>query len=159
MNDYFYLDSSNVQCGPVSPARFAELGVLPSTLVWCQGMAEWQPAETVDELKDFFRPAAHSYTTPPPPIGAEYQSHMQSEQQEMPPCPDNYMAWAILSTICCCLPFGIVAIVKASKVNSLYIGGYYDQAVLASMDARNWSLIAFVCGILSFSVSSVLALL
>ena len=37
--------------------------------------------------------------------------------------PDNYLVWAILSTVFCCLPLGIVAIVKASKVDALWAQG------------------------------------
>lgn len=65
----------------------------------------------------------------------------------MPPKPDNYLVWAILSTICCCLPFGIVAIIKSSHVNSYYNVGYYDGAVNESNEAKKWCLIALVSGI------------
>jgi len=35
----------------------------------------------------------------------------------------NYLVQAILCTICCCLPFGIVAIVYAAQVNGKVAGG------------------------------------
>ena len=44
------------------------------------------------------------------------------------PAPDNNLVWAILSTLFCCLPLGIVSIVKAASVNSLWAQGQYDQA-------------------------------
>ena len=65
----------------------------------------------------------------------------------MPPKPNNYMALAILTTIFCCLPFGIVGIVKASKVNSLYMLKQYDLAMQASADAKKWSIIGIVAGL------------
>lgn len=34
--------------------------------------------------------------------------------------PGNNLVWGILATVFCCLPFGIVSIVKASKVNALW---------------------------------------
>ena len=64
----------------------------------------------------------------------------------MPPKPDNYLVWAILSTICCCLPFGIVSIVYAAKVNSLYMAQQYDLAENASQNAKKWAIIAAVSG-------------
>ena len=76
-----------------------------------------------------------------------YDARFQNEGGYVPK-PDNYMVWAILSTICCCLPFGIVAIVKASDVNSLYIRKQYDAAFQASEDAKKWSLIAFIVGLI-----------
>lgn len=68
-------------------------------------------------------------------------------QSPMPPKPNNYMALAILTTILCCLPFGIVGIVKASKVNSLYMLKQYDLAMQASADAKKWSIIGIVAGL------------
>lgn len=58
--------------------------------------------------------------------------------QPMPPQPDNYLVWAILATIFCFLPFGILAIVKASEVNSKWNVGDYVGARLASDEARKW---------------------
>ena len=46
--------------------------------------------------------------------------------------PDSGMVWAVLTTLFCCLPFGIVAIVYASKVNNLWMMGYYDGARAAA---------------------------
>ena len=54
MNSYFYLDSNNKQHGPIVVEKFAENGVTPSTLVWCNGMDNWQPADSVAELKEWF---------------------------------------------------------------------------------------------------------
>ena len=67
--------------------------------------------------------------------------------QNMMPKPDNYLVWAILSTICCCLPFGIVAIVYSSKVNALYAGGKYELACDASNKAKNWTIAAACTGL------------
>ena len=51
-------------------------------------------------------------------------------------CPDSYLLFAILTTLFCCLPFGIVAIVKAASVSSKYQSGDYEGAVQASNDAK-----------------------
>lgn len=76
-------------------------------------------------------PGAYGQGAPQPnPYGAVGQ----------PPCPDNNLVWAILTTVFCCLPFGIVAIVYSSKVNSLYATGQYDMAVDASEKAKKWSI-------------------
>ena len=52
--------------------------------------------------------------------------------------PNNHMALAILTTICCCLPLGIVAIVKASSVDSLYVAKQYTAAMAAAKEAKKW---------------------
>ncbi len=66
---------------------------------------------------------------------------------QMPQKPDNYLVWAILSTLLCCLPFGIVAIVKSSKVDTLWYAGNHAEAIQASNDAKKWSIISAVVGL------------
>ncbi|MEV6825514.1 CD225/dispanin family protein [Amycolatopsis sp. NPDC051102] len=56
------------------------------------------------------------------------------------PPPDNNMVWAILSTVLCCLPLGVVAIVKASQVQSLWFQGFHAEAQKAAADARKWAM-------------------
>lgn len=46
------------------------------------------------------------------------------------------MVLAIACTVCCCLPFGIVGIIKASKVNGLYLTKQYEAAALMAQDAK-----------------------
>ncbi len=71
--------------------------------------------------------------------------------QNLPPYPpqippSNNLVWAILTTIFCCLPFGIVAIVYAAKVDGLWAAGDYGAAYEASRKAKNWSVIAAAVG-------------
>ncbi len=61
--------------------------------------------------------------------------------------PDNYLVWAILSTVLCCLPLGIVSIVYAAKVDGLYASGDYSGAKEASDKAKQFALISCVAGI------------
>lgn len=70
------------------------------------------------------------------------------------PKPETNMVWAILCTLLCCLPLGIVAIVNASKVDGLYLAGNYEAAKQASDNAKKYSkygaIIAVVGVILYF---------
>ena len=67
---------------------------------------------------------------------------------------DNYLVWAILSTVLCCLPAGIVAIVYAAQVNGKLQIGDIAGAQQSSKNAKLWCLISvgatFVVGILYF---------
>lgn len=63
-----------------------------------------------------------------------------SRNDRIPAKPDNYLVWGILCTLMCCLPFGIVSIVKASQVDSLYAQGRYSDAYSASRSAKNWAM-------------------
>ena len=60
--------------------------------------------------------------------------------------PDNNLVWAILVTVLCCLPFGIVSILKASKVDTLWAQGDQNGAVAAAAEAKKWAIIAAICG-------------
>ncbi len=55
--------------------------------------------------------------------------------------PDNNLVWGILVTILCCLPFGIVSIIKASSVDNLWAQNRYDEACQAAASARKWAWI------------------
>ncbi|WP_346699390.1 CD225/dispanin family protein [uncultured Alistipes sp.] len=56
--------------------------------------------------------------------------------------PDNFLAWAIISTILCCLPFGIVAIVYASQVDSYWFAGNHEAARRSARNARTWTWVS-----------------
>lgn len=61
--------------------------------------------------------------------------------------PDNYLVWAILTTVLCCLPFGVVAIVKSSQVDTLWQQGRYDEAFKASESSKKWSIISAIASL------------
>ncbi len=64
----------------------------------------------------------------------------------MPQKPDNYLVWSILVTLLCCLPFGIVAIVKSCAVDSAYNNGNLELAQAEAAAAKKWCYISFGCG-------------
>lgn len=82
------------------------------------------------------------------PASSNQPSQTQTPSQpEKKPCPESYLLYSILATLFCCLPFGIVGIIKSAQVSSKYQAGDYDGALQSSNDAKKWSLIALVCGL------------
>lgn len=61
--------------------------------------------------------------------------------------PKSYLVEAILITVFCCMPFGIIAIVNASNVESRFKNGDYEGAVQSSKDAKKWVTIGFWSGL------------
>ncbi len=59
---------------------------------------------------------------------------------DLPPSIPNHLVWAILSTILCCLPLGIVSIVYGAKVNTHLFRGDISAAQRSSRLARNWAI-------------------
>lgn len=53
--------------------------------------------------------------------------------------PNNHLALAIITTCLCCVPLGIVSIVKSTKVNGLYESGQYAEAQRAADDAKKYA--------------------
>ncbi len=60
----------------------------------------------------------------------------------------NHLAKAIFSTLCCCLPLGVVAIVYAAQVGSKQAGGDYYGAKESSDNAEKWANISIVLGLI-----------
>jgi len=59
----------------------------------------------------------------------------------------NYLVFAILTTVLCCLPAGIPAIVYASQVNAKLQAGDIAGAQLASKNAKMWCWISASAGL------------
>jgi hypothetical protein len=59
----------------------------------------------------------------------------------------NYLVFAILATVFCCLPAGIPAIVYAAQVNAKLQGGDLAGAQVASNNAKMWCLISLGLGL------------
>ena len=166
MKIWIFLDGR--QQGPMDIDQLAQLPVTPTTPVWYEGLPDWSTLGAAPATAGLFAPppvpqgnagdnnaeasdsatpqsVATAYT--PAPQAATAQSPRQAGG--IPACPPNYLVWAILSTICCCTPVGIVAIVYTSQVMSRYNRGDYAGALMASQRAQLWLILAFVLGLIA----------
>lgn len=91
------------------------------------------------------------YGTPPPPAPG-YSSPAAGGTP-----PPNYLIWAILSTVLCCLPLGIASIVFAAQVNGKWAAGDVAGAQESSAKARKFAIWAVVAGIITIIIYGVLA--
>ena len=176
MKQYYYVDGNNQQQGPIDAAQLPSFGVTAKTLVWCEGMANWQVAGEIPELASLFAAKqpeipAQPQMQPGTPAQTQMQPQVQPQtmninnfqqtqqqmntqppfqqpnNQQMPPQPENYLVWAILVTILCCLPFGVASIIYSTKVSSLYAQGDYNGAVDASQKAKKFAMIGGIGGL------------
>lgn len=67
-----------------------------------------------------------------------------------------YLILSIISTLCCCLPFGVVGIVFSAKINSAMLAGNLEEAQNNAKMARIWIIVSFAIGILTWLIYMVL---
>lgn len=60
----------------------------------------------------------------------------------------NYLWQSIVATVLCCMPFGVVGIVFAAKVDGLVARGDLAGAQAASKSAKTWTSVAVGSGLL-----------
>lgn len=63
--------------------------------------------------------------------------------------PSTYLVWAVIMTVICCLPAGIVAIIFSCQVSSKFYAGDFNGALKASERAQIWIIVSFVLGVMS----------
>ena len=133
--------------GPVSPEELISNGVMKNSLVWKNGMAQWLPAGEIHEIAKLFTNETSATSTPPPFPPTPPHSPVNNNTK-----PDNWLVWAILSTILCCLPLGIVSIIYATKVDNLWNPGQQEEAIKASNTARLFFFLALGGGVLALII-------
>ena len=83
---------------------------------------------------------------PPPVVGQPQVIYVQAPVISENEAPDH-LVMAILVTICCCLPLGIVAILKSTECRSARMRGDRDNALFYGREAKKFSMIGLGCGI------------
>lgn len=151
MNDQFYYSDGINKFGPFSLEELRLKGISKNTLVWKQGMADWKRAETFPELADMY---ISSSAVPPTPPVQNTQQHQAPASGSIPNGgipPKSWLVESILILCFCCMPFGLVALISASKVESSFKDGKYDQAERASLEAKKWVQWGFWLGLASIA--------
>ena len=101
-----------------------------------------------------------NYTQQDPNYGQQNQGYYQQNNfNGMPQKPVNwvpYLILSIISTLCCCLPFGVVGIVFSAKINSAMMAGNLEEAQNNAKMARIWIIVSFAIGILTWLIYMVL---
>ena len=128
----------------------------PQTPAWREGLADWTAAGNIPELAPLWANAYYGTPQPAAPVMTAADPRNGSYQAPMPP---TYLVWAIISTICCCLPAGVVAIFYAAKVSPAYQAGDLEAARKASEKAAWWVVISFVAGLISAPFSVLLSMM
>lgn len=137
----WYYSKNGIQMGPVSTEELSGKAkggeVLASDLIWREGMADWLPLSQVSEFQGtavVSVPPSISMGSVPIPQPAAYPAGY------VHPRVPNYLWQSIVVTVLCCLPFGVVSIIHAAKVDALVAQGDIVGANAASTSAKNWAI-------------------
>ena len=150
MKQYYYINTLGQQTGPIGIEELEKL-ITPTTMIWCEGMENWQQANTVI-----------NFSTIPPPNPPAYapgipQKPFNAAQTQAK--PDNYQVWAILALLFCCLPLGIMALLESNKVNNEWDKGNYQTAIQASEKTRTYLYISVAGGVFMCIICFILGVL
>jgi Interferon-induced transmembrane protein len=97
------------------------------------------------------QPPPGNYPPPPPAGGGGFPP-----QQPQGAPPSSNLVLGILTTLFCCLPFGIVSIVKASQVNGLWAQGRFAEAQASSDAAKKWAIWSVVAAVAIWIIYAIL---
>lgn len=155
----YYILRAGQKVGPLDINALSSQGITGQSLVWTEGMSDWVPAGSVEELRPLF-----STQTPHTPLTDSVEGFSAGSSPTAsgntgdnlvprgmttgvrPTPPKDYLLWSILATLFCCLPGGIVGIVYSSKVSPTYDRGDYERAEEYSRLARKWVIISAIVG-------------
>ncbi|MDD2961097.1 MAG: CD225/dispanin family protein [Muribaculaceae bacterium] len=157
--------------GPMSLEELTNLALTPNTYVWRDGLTDWIKAKDLSELEGLFV----NHTEPPEipaievedapkadnceqasngtkaePQNSEYNSWYPNSSVNGRPCPSTNLVFAIITLVCCCQLFSIIAIVYSSQVTSLYNRGEYEKSLKYSNYALYWSIASLVAAVVFF---------
>ena len=110
---YFILDSNSQQQGPFTIYELKDRGINEQTLVWAEGMENWQPAWQVEEIKRllFDQPAG----TPPPPPHSTDSFSQTTPRQPMSPQPQQSHKALIAGIIIAVIVLVVLAITNPDR--------------------------------------------
>jgi len=141
MDKKSYYASGADKYGPFSYEELKNKIISRTTKVWFDELGqEWKEAGSVAELNDLFK------LMPPPLVTASRNTDLLDDGLDQRP-PKTWLVESILTTLFCCMPFGIAGIVNASKVESLYYSGNVKAANQASANAKKWTMISLWIGL------------
>lgn len=152
----YWINHKGVQSGPVDLDALKQMGLTSQAYVWHEGLPDWVKITQVPELQGMYETVEEAVVTgqpyQPQPQPAAQPAPQQPQYAEQPaqaePCPPTNLVWAIISTVLCCIPTGIVAIFYALKVTNKYREGDIEGAKRASEVGAWWCIATIILGII-----------
>ncbi len=148
----YWVIIDDIRKGPLSLEQLKDLNLAENTPIWHAGLEEWTTIDKIPEVKALIQRTTIVEEVPITQVSFSNENNTEK-------CPPTYMVWAVLSTLCCCLPLGVVAIVFSSQVAPKYRVKDYDGARKASERAALWVILSFVLGLITFPLQMLLSMI
>ncbi|MCH5215876.1 MAG: CD225/dispanin family protein [Muribaculaceae bacterium] len=154
--------------GPMSIDELMKTAELTEeTYVWNETMSQWEHAGNVEELKGIFSRNQDCFAEKEETHESEFEDTAELDAEDvksteepthkkawydygeipdMTQCPPTFLVLSIIMLLCCCQIFGIVAVIYASQVRSLYLSRQYEKAEKYSRNALIWSVVSLFAG-------------
>lgn len=156
----YWINFNGVQSGPVDLDGLKEMGLTSAAYVWHEGLSDWVKITQLPELQGVYAMVETPVQAAREPMAQQAgQPAINTTQPYQPqpdpaePCPPTNLAWAIISTVLCCIPSGIVAIFYALKVSNKYREGDIEGAKRASETGAWWCIASIILGIITMPLS------
>lgn len=151
----YFVASDEGPLGPYTLVQLCERGFDAETYVWCEGMTDWLPAESVDDLAEALAQGIVGKSAeelPPDFDSARFNAVSPTLSAAPVPvltdeCPRNNLVIAIIGIILF-FPLGIPAVTNACNVYPSWLQGDKTKAMKQSTRARLFGLSAIAAGLL-----------
>lgn len=181
----YWIIINETEQGPYTVDDLAGMELTPATPVWCEGMPDWQPLDTVPELAALLQPAEAEQASVEPEVAEQPEAVEIPAQAESPAapatviyapadavppgyvaiqavgpkCPPTYLVLAIICTIVCFLPLGVCAIICSTKVRKHFSNGDYEKAARMSERTALFIILSLVTWLIWMPFSILFAMI
>lgn len=140
--DNWYLEQGGQRLGPMSLEAVRQMAasgrIAAGDLVWTEGMANWQRADT----QAWFTGGESQLAPMSPSQGGLFRGGDPLVQAE----PPSLVGWSIAVLLCCCLVGGVVGLIYSSRAKTEYAKGNYSAAWAEYETGKTWLIWSAVIG-------------
>ncbi|MDR3183758.1 MAG: CD225/dispanin family protein [Planctomycetaceae bacterium] len=156
MANHYYYDNNGQKQGPITDEELRNLTasgvIVPQTRLehdsGKQGFASQVPGLC-------FAPQSLPPNNSPQP---QYHSPPNTSSPQQAPNTTGYLIWSIITTLCCCIPLGIVGIIFSVQASTSVKNGRFDEATAQCKTAFWCNLIGMIVGFISCIIGIVVQL-